>query len=71
MTGSWAVNFYGIPRATHDIDLVVQMDLADADSLARAFPSEYYFDVSMIRDAIRRQFTFNVIDPESGLKIDF
>jgi hypothetical protein len=71
VTGSFAVNFYGIPRTTHDIDLVVQIRVTDAPRLARAFPSDFYADAEMMRRAIEQQFMFNVIDPASGLKIDF
>lgn len=71
VTGSFAVNFYGIPRTTHDIDLIVQIDVADANRLAREFPADFYADTEMMRQAIDRQFMFNVIDPSSGLKIDF
>ena len=71
VTGSFAVNFYGIPRTTHDIDLVVQIRFSDADRLVQQFPSDFYSDAQMIRQAIEHQFMFNVIDPASGLKIDF
>lgn len=71
VTGSFAVNFYGIPRTTHDIDLVVQITPADAPRLADEFPHDFYLDRAMIKDAIEQRFMFNVIDPSSGLKIDF
>jgi hypothetical protein len=71
VTGSFAVNFYGIPRTTHDIHLVVQIHVTDADRLAREFPSDFYADAEMMRQAIEQQFMFNVIDPTSGLKVDF
>ena len=71
VTGSFAVNFYGIPRTTHDIDLIVQIQVADTIRLAREFPTDFYADVQMMRQAIDQQFMFNVIDPSSGLKIDF
>jgi hypothetical protein len=61
VTGSFAVNFYGIPRTTHDIDLVVQIPLADANRFASEFPSEFYVDVAMIRQAIEQRFNFNII----------
>ena len=71
VTGSFAVNFYGIPRTTHDIDLVVQIRSSDADRLAHQFPVDFYADAEMIRQAVEQQFMFNIIDPASGLKIDF
>ncbi|HEX7588999.1 MAG TPA: hypothetical protein VF478_11840 [Anaerolineae bacterium] len=71
VTGSFAVNFYGIPRTTHDIDLVVQIRASDAEQLAHQFPKDFYADAQMMRQAVEQQFMFNVIDPASGLKIDF
>lgn len=71
VTGSFAVNFYGIPRTTHDIDLVVQIRAVDVEQFARQFPANFYADAEMIRQAVEHQSMFNVIDPTSGLKIDF
>lgn len=71
VTGSLAVNFYGVPRTTHDIDLVVQIRSSDANRLAQQFPVDFYADPEMIRQAVEHQFMFNIIDPASGLKIDF
>ncbi len=71
VTGSFAVNFYGIPRTTHDIDLVVQIRSADATRLAQSFSADFYAEPEFMRQAIDQQFMFNVIDPSSGLKIDF
>ncbi|MBI4785689.1 MAG: hypothetical protein HY782_01400 [Chloroflexi bacterium] len=71
VTGSFAVNFYGIPRTTHDVDFVVQLRSADANRLAQEFPADFYADPEMIRQAVEQQFMFNIIDPTSGLKIDF
>ena len=71
VTGSFAVNFYGIPRTTHDIDLVVVLQSNVAERLAHEFPKDFYADVEMMRQAIDQEFMFNVIDPSSGLKIDF
>ncbi len=71
VTGSFAVNFYGIPRTSHDIDFVVQIRSQDADMFARGFPADFYADPEFMRQAIEQHFMFNVIDPSSGLKIDF
>ncbi len=71
VTGSFAVNFYGIPRISHDIDFVIQIDPADAIRFPPEFPADWYVDSEMIRRAAEQLSTFNVIDPSSGLKIDF
>lgn len=71
VTGSFAVNFFGIPRTTHDIDFVVEIRASDAERFADAFPRDFYADADMIRQAVAQQSMFNIIDPTSGVKIDF
>lgn len=72
LTGSVASSLQGEPRSTHDIDVVVALGEADVPALLRAFPSpDYYLDETTVRDAIRRQATFNVLDNREGTKIDF
>ena len=39
ITGSVAGVFYGEPRVTHDVDLVLAAPAKDADRIAAAFPS--------------------------------
>jgi hypothetical protein len=71
LTGSVASTFYGAPRLTNDIDLVVELDETQAKALAAFFPAEeFYFDLLMVRDAIARCGQFNVIHGGSGLKVD-
>jgi hypothetical protein len=71
VTGSFAVNFFGIPRTTHDIDFVIEIRSSDAERFADAFPRDFYADADMIRQAVASQSMFNIIDPNSGVKIDF
>lgn len=62
----------GEPRSTHDIDVVVQVSVADVPRLLNAFPRpRFYVEESTIREAIRLSGTFNVIDTEEGDKVDF
>lgn len=41
-----------------------------ADQLAEQLSSEFYVDADMIRDAVARGGSFNVIHDESGFKVD-
>jgi hypothetical protein len=71
LTGSFASSFHGAPRATHDIDIVVELVGASLKRLLEAFPdTEYYVSEDAGRDAIARQSQFNVVDFASGWKID-
>jgi hypothetical protein len=72
LTGSLASSIQGEPRATHDIDLVIEVDPRVVDALANAFGTDaYYFDDLAARDALGRAGMFNLIDTASGDKIDF
>lgn len=72
--GSVAAMWYGEPRSTLDIDVILRAGPSDADRLASAFPeAEFYVPPA---EAIRRELgraregQFNVIDLTSGLKAD-
>lgn len=69
--GSFASSIYGIPRATQDVDLVVDMKVSDAQSFAELLAGDFYVDVDMIKDAIRYGRAFNVIHLKSMFKADF
>ena len=68
--GSVASSFAGVARATLDVDLVANLHAGHAEPLADALTSDYYVDVDMIREAIGRRGTFNVIHLATMFKID-
>ena len=59
--GSLASSVYGIPRATQDVDLVAEIALSHVEALTNAMANDFYVDSAMIRDAIRRRASFNVV----------
>jgi len=70
--GSLASIAYGEPRATLDLDIVIDLKAADVDRLvARLDPAEFHLDAEQAREAIERRGQFNVIVPRAGFKIDF
>ena len=71
VSGSVAMNYYGQPRMTRDIDIVVALETKDAPTLAAALGEEFYFDEDTIRDAVERRSMFNAIHMEKVLKVDF
>ena len=72
VTGSVASSLQGEPRATHDIDLVVDIRASMVRSIAHAFPMpDYYLDEDTMHEAIKSQGMFNLIDVNSGDKVDF
>ena len=44
MTGSMAMALYSNPRMTRDIDVVVQVSLADAGKIVALFGKDFYID---------------------------
>jgi hypothetical protein len=71
ITGSIATIFWGEPRFTNDIDVVVQLPPEQVEAFLRAFPPpEFYVDEEAVRGAVARRGQFNVIHPASGLKVD-
>lgn len=71
LTGSVASGYHGAGRATMDIDLVIDPlpDHLDAFVHAMQASGMYASDVAA-RGALADQSMFNVIDPESGWKVD-
>lgn len=68
--GSVASSVYGIPRATQDVDLVADIQLSQVDAVTKAMAGEFYVDADMIRDAIRRHASFNMVHLETMFKAD-
>lgn len=72
LTGSFASAYYGTPRSTQDIDIVVEANPAQLRGLVQSLsPDRYYFDLDAALQAHQAQSMFNVIDLSSGWKIDF
>ena len=72
LTGSLASSFHGDPRATQDIDLVIDGERRALDALgARLRESGFYADAEAIKHASEVRGVFNAIDPSSGWKVDF
>jgi hypothetical protein len=71
VTGSMASMAYGEPRFTNDIDVVVDLPVSIVSALCAAFPAPAYFLSELaVREAVARRHQFNILHPESGLKID-
>lgn len=74
ITGAWSVIFYGRPRASHDIDFVVEIHKKDLDRIIKIFkllPQEFLVQFDQIKDAILKKGMFNVLYLPSVLKLDF
>jgi hypothetical protein len=71
LTGSFASAYYGVPRSTQDIDVVIEATAVQLQAFVQFLPSgEYYADLDAALEARRRESLFNVIDLTTGWKID-
>jgi len=71
VTGSMATIFFGEPRFTNDIDIVVDLPVNRIAEFCAAFPApEFYLSEETVHRAVSRRGQFNIIHPASGLKVD-
>jgi hypothetical protein len=71
ITGSTTTIFFGEPRFTNDIDVVVDLPEHRLAEFLAAFPEDsFYVSEEAARAALAQRGQFNIIHPESGLKID-
>jgi predicted nucleotidyltransferase len=72
LTGSFASAFYGSPRSTQDIDVIIEATPAQLSTFVDSLPvDEYYSDLDAALEAHKAESMFNVVDRSSGWKIDF
>jgi Domain of unknown function (DUF1814). len=71
VTGSIASSFHGEPRATRDIDLVIDPTAQALARFVRDLPADvFYVDRDAALTALAERTQFNVIEKASGWKVD-
>ena len=74
LTGSFAVSYYGVPRATHDIDFIIEVtekSLPKLQSAMKTLGKEFLADIPNIQNAVKERSMFNIYHLETGIKVDF
>jgi hypothetical protein len=71
LTGAVAVTYYGAPRTTHDIDVVILIAPADIARSKAALEPTFSVDQESIKAALREGSEFNAIHEETGFKVGF
>lgn len=72
LTGSLASAFYAVPRATQDIDVVIEAQREGIERLIQGLlAAGWYADRDAALEAWRGQSQFNAIEPDTGWKPDF
>jgi Nucleotidyl transferase AbiEii toxin, Type IV TA system len=72
-TGGIASAYYGEPRFTQDIDIVVRLSATDpkTSELLERLAHGYFIHRQKIREAIRQSSIFQALEEETAIKIDF
>ena len=71
LTGSFASAYHGAPRATQDLDFVIAATPTQLRQLTALLPAaEFYVDPNTALEALAAESQFNVIDLETGWKVD-
>lgn len=74
ITGAWSAIFYGRPRASHDIDFVVEIPLKNLEMIIKVFnglPEEFLVQIEGIKEAVKHKSMFNILHLPTMLKLDF
>lgn len=72
IVGSFASAYHGIPRSTQDLDIVVSIEPGRVDPLISTLSAPgSYLSREAVESAVERRGQFNLIDGQSGWKVDF
>jgi hypothetical protein len=70
LTGSIASSLHGLPRSTNDLDIVMALSPSAVGHLVEQLGDGYFADAVMIRQAILKRQSCNLIWLETMMKID-
>jgi hypothetical protein len=71
VSGSISSTFYGRPRSTQDVDIVIEASPDNLHALVTVLQNKnYYADVQAAMEALSQATLFNVLDATSGYKAD-
>jgi len=68
--GSFASSLHGVPRLTHDADIVADLRPEHVDPLVAQLQATCYVDEETAADAVRQRASFNVIHWDTVFKVD-
>jgi len=72
LTGSLVSSFQGSPRSTHDIDIIISIEIDQVPLIMNTFGTKrFYINRDSVKEAIINNGQFNVLDTYEGDKIDF
>ena len=71
VTGSFAGNYYGVPRATQDADVVIDPNEGSLTEFISDIQGQFYADLAAAIDELKRRHMFNIVHLDTGFKVDF
>jgi len=70
ITGSFASNIHGLPRATQGADVVIEVEPRTLERFLENLGPAFYRSREAAMDALAREQMFNVVHLETGFKVD-
>jgi hypothetical protein len=71
LSGSFASSYYGSPRTTQDLDIIISATPTQLRAFIGGLPKHWYYaDLDAALEAHKRESMFNLIDILTGWKID-
>lgn len=71
VVGSLASSLHGVPRTTHDADVVIAPTTDTLAGFVRSMEQDFYVPRGAAAVALRERGMFNVVHLETGFKLDF
>ncbi|MCS6973278.1 MAG: hypothetical protein N2044_05805 [Cyclobacteriaceae bacterium] len=71
VSGNMAMLVYAVARTTRDLDIVIELNLSSLPAFFSIFNERFYLHRASVEEEVKRRGMFNVIDQDSGFKIDF
>ena len=68
--GSYASAIHGVPRQTHDVDLVVDLGPEHTAEIAHALDDEFYVSEEAVARAVAERSSVNLVHYSTGVKVD-
>ncbi len=70
ITGSFASNIHGVPRATQDTDVIIEAEERTLERFLESLGEAFYKSKEVAMEALAREQMFNVVHLETGFKVD-
>jgi hypothetical protein len=70
ITGSFASNMQGVPRATQDADVIIEANHKSLGQFIESLGTDFYASPEAAKEALQIEGIFNIIHLDTGFKVD-